>query len=126
MTSLSPSFASSAFSVVHHSCATGYYSLAHEIGHNQGAHHDLANGSGETVFPYAHGYQDPGNAFRTVMAYDCVGGCTRKDYFSNPEVLYNELPTGNASYAANALAIDQTAATIAAFREHVTELPPGC
>ncbi len=42
MTSLSTSFASSAFSVVHHSCATGYYSFAHEIGHNQGAHHDPA------------------------------------------------------------------------------------
>jgi hypothetical protein len=42
MTSLSTGFASAAFSVVHRTCATGYYSFAHEIGHNQGAHHDHA------------------------------------------------------------------------------------
>ena len=34
MSSLSAGFASSAFSVVEHSCATGYYSFAHELGHN--------------------------------------------------------------------------------------------
>ena len=43
MTTLSAGFESSAFNVVHHACATGYYSFAHEIGHNQGAHHDYAN-----------------------------------------------------------------------------------
>ena len=28
------------FSVTKYSCATGYYSFGHELGHNQGAHHD--------------------------------------------------------------------------------------
>lgn len=126
MVTLSAGFAPYAFSVLHHSCATAYYSFAHEIGHNQGAHHDLTNGSGVTIYPYAHGYQDTDNSFRTVMAYDCVGGCTRIDYFANPGVLYNGLLTGNASYAANAVVIDQTAATVATFRKSVTDLPPGC
>ena len=36
MATESTSFASSAFSIVHHSCATGYYSFAHEIGHTMG------------------------------------------------------------------------------------------
>jgi peptidyl-Asp metalloendopeptidase len=126
MNNLSTSFAPYSFSVVHHSCATGYYSFAHEIGHNQGAAHDLANTSDVTIYPYAHGYQDPLGRFRTIMAYDCPGGCSRIDYFANPSVLYNGAPTGEAAYSADAIAIDKTAPTVAAFRAHVTDLPPGC
>lgn len=116
MATLSASFASNAFSVVHHSCATGYFSFAHEIGHNQGAHHDAANGSG-AIFPYAYGYLDPNNRFRTIMAYNCPGGCTRIGYFSNAEVSYNGSPTGFSGAAENADAIDATAPTIASFRQ---------
>jgi len=116
MATLSASFASSAFSVVHHSCATGYYSFAHEIGHNQGAHHDAANASG-AIFPYAYGYQDPLNRFRTVMSYDCSGSCTRAALFSRGDNPIYGVPTGDVSYAANAVAIDQTAPTVAAFRQ---------
>ncbi len=126
MNNLSTNFASHAFNVVHHSCATGYYSFAHEIGHNQGAAHDLANTSDVTIYPYAHGYQDPLGRFRTIMAYDCPGGCSRIDYFANPSVLYNGWPTGEAAYSADALAIDQTAPTVAGFRQGATNLPPGC
>ena len=123
MTSLSSSFASAAFSVVHRTCATGYYSFAHELGHNQGAHHDHANASGG-IYPYAYGYQEPLEAFRTVMAYNCPGGCTRVDHFSNPDVLLNAEPTGVADYADNARTINQTAATVAAFRQQVSQVPP--
>ena len=123
MASLSASFASSAFSVVHHSCATGYYSFAHELGHNQGAHHDHNNASG-AIYPYAYGYQEPFNLFRTVMAYNCASNCTRIKYFSNPDVLFNGQPTGQANYADNALAIDNTAATVAAFRTRASQQQP--
>ena len=123
MTSLSSSFASSAFSVVHHSCATGYYSFAHEIGHNQGAHHDHANASG-AIYPYAYGYQEPLGAFRTVMAYNCDGGCNRVNHFSNPAGVYNGESTGVDSYADNALAINNTASTIASFRQQPASNPP--
>ncbi len=123
MATLSASFASSAFSVVHHGCATGYYSFAHEIGHNQGAHHDAGNATG-AIFPYAYGYQDPNRTFRTVMAYDCVGGCTRVSHFSNAEILYNGVPTGVVGSAENADTIDNTAATVAAFRSSTTLTPP--
>jgi len=127
MDTLSPDWAPWAFSVVNHSCATGYYSFAHEIGHNQGAHHDIANAGGaSTIHPYAHGYQDPNGAFRTVMAYDCPVGCPRIQHFANPNVLYGGVPTGEPTYAADGLAIDQTAATVAAFRARVTGVPPGC
>jgi hypothetical protein len=126
MATLSPSFAFSAFSVVHHSCATGYYSFAHEIGHNQGAHHDAVNATGTAIYPYAYGYQAPNSSFRTIMSYACVGGCTRIGYFSNANIRYNGLPTGVVGSSENADAIDNTAPTVAAFRPHGTQLPPGC
>lgn len=126
MGTLSVSFASSAFSVIHHGCATGYYSFAHEIGHNQGAHHDAANASGVAIYPDAYGYQEPGSAFRTIMSYSCVGGCVRINHFSNANIRYQGKPTGVVGSAENADAIDRTAPTVAAFRARVTELPPGC
>lgn len=123
MATLSSSFASSGFSVVHHSCATGYYSFAHEIGHNQGAHHDYANATGSAIYPYAYGYQDPLNRLRTIMAYDCPGGCPRIQFFARGDNPVSGIPTGDASSAADAVAIDQTAPTVAAFRQ-VAAPPP--
>jgi hypothetical protein len=123
MATLSSSFASNAFSVVHASCATGYYSFAHEIGHNQGAHHDHANATGGTaIYPYAYGYMDPNNAFRDIMSYNCPGGCTRIGHFSNANVFYGGKPTGVVSYAESALAIDKTAATVSSFRQVAAKL----
>jgi hypothetical protein len=122
MATLSASFQSSAFSVVHHSCATGYYSFVHEIGHNQGAHHDAANASG-ALYPYAYGYRDPYNRFRTIMAYDCPGGCPRAAGFSNGDNTIFGIPIGDPDYASNARAIDETAPTVAAFRQSVAPPP---
>ncbi|MEZ5503654.1 MAG: M12 family metallo-peptidase [Halioglobus sp.] len=117
MATLSASFAASAFSVIHHGCATGYYSFAHEIGHNQGAQHDYANSSGAPLFPYGYGYQDPNSAFRTIMAYNCPGGCTRISHFSNSNIRFNGIPTGYPYYTENAYAIDNTSAMVASFRQ---------
>jgi hypothetical protein len=125
MSTLSVSFATNAFSIVHHACATGYYSFAHEIGHNLGAHHDYANANGTPLFPYAYGYQEPGNAFRTIMAMNCPGGCPRVAQFSRSSVQYDGKPTGTPYFTENAYTIDQTAPTVAGFRER-SSLPPGC
>ena len=104
MTSTSWNFAANAFNVVDYSCATGYYSFAHECGHNQGAHHDRGSASGSILYSYAYGYQQTAAspAFRTIMAYDCIGGCTRVNYWSNPDVNYNGFPTGVLYTAGNA------------------------
>ena len=59
MTSVSTSFASSAFNVVDRTCAVGNLSYAHELGHNQGLHHDPANAGSTPSYPYAYGYRDP-------------------------------------------------------------------
>ncbi|MBA2260259.1 MAG: hypothetical protein H0W18_15310 [Acidobacteria bacterium] len=112
MSSVSTNFASSAFNVVDQSCAGGYLSYAHEVGHNQGLHHDPANAGSTPSYPYAYGFQDPSGAFRTVMSY---GGATRVQQFSNPNVLYADRPTGTSAQD-NARALNNNAATIANFR----------
>ncbi len=101
-----------------------YESLAHEIGHNMGCHHNRENTNGNGVFEYSFGYQDPGGRFRTVMAYPCpggpLGGCPRIRHFSNPDVSYLGRPTGvpidQSDSANNALTLNQTALTVANFR----------
>jgi peptidyl-Asp metalloendopeptidase len=110
--------ASTAFAVVHYDCATGYYSFAHELGHLQGARHDPANDPTASPFPYGHGLQHltPTPAWRTIMAYNCTGGCSRLQYWSNPNVLYNGIPMGSAALNDNARVLNETATTVAAFR----------
>jgi hypothetical protein len=110
------SSASSAFTVVARTCATGYYSFAHEIGHNFGANHDPANASG-SPYAYGHGYQYPAGRWRTIMAYACSGvSCTRINYWSNPNKTYNGVAMGTTATNNNARVLNQRAATVAAFR----------
>jgi peptidyl-Asp metalloendopeptidase len=112
MSAPSTSFAAWAYNVVDQSCAAGYLSYAHEVGHNEGLHHDPANATGTPSYPYAYGYQDPGGIFRTVMSY---GTATRVPFFSSPSLLYNGLPMGTSSQS-NASALAQTASIVAQFR----------
>jgi peptidyl-Asp metalloendopeptidase len=122
MTSLSPSFASSAFSAVAWDCATGYYSFSHEIGHNMGCGHDRAN-AGSGLYPYSYGWRflgTNGAQYRTIMAYDPG---TRIQHFSNPDVSFFGTPTGvpvgQPEAAHNALTINNSASTVANFRASV-------
>lgn len=122
MTTLSTGFDRYAFSVVDSDCATGYYSFGHELGHNMGSAHDRANGT-NAVFPYSYGYWAANYSFRTIMAYNCPGGCVRVQRFSNPNVYYNGLPTGisyssNPNAAAdNARSINGASYTVANWRD---------
>jgi peptidyl-Asp metalloendopeptidase len=103
-----------AFNVVRDSCAAGNLSFAHEIGHNQGLHHDPPNADSSASYSYAYGYQDPGGAFRTVMSY---GSSTRVMHLSNPSVTYQGRATGVANAQDNARALSNTAGIVASFRE---------
>ncbi len=88
--------ASTAFVAVYWDCATGYYSFAHEIGHLQSARHDPANDPTTTPYAWGHGYQYNGSPkWRTIMAYDCSGGCPRLNYWSNPSNLYQRPRDGH-------------------------------
>ena len=129
MTSATGDFSTLAFTVCHYSCATGYYSFAHEMGHNQGCQHDRTSDSSTGVFVYSHGYQQTAAVppFRTIMSYDCASGCTRLNYWSNPEVLVAGFPTGLVSTAVdsadNHLSLNNTRTIAANWRQTMVPVP---
>ena len=117
------------FSVVSRNCATSNRSFAHELGHNMGLRHDVFVDPGVTPFAHAHGYIDPPNGFRTIMAYNdgCAAVntfCNRVNYFSNPNVNFGGNTTGVAATANAKLALDNTRVTVANFRASVATVPP--
>ena len=102
MNELSPDFESLAHNFVHVD-RVAYNTLAHELGHNMGLHHDRFVNPAGGIFPYSHGYVnqrafDPGAArdtcWATIMAYlsQCRRGGHRLGmhipYFSNPNLRY--------------------------------------
>jgi hypothetical protein len=123
MTNVSNSFASSAVSVTSRTCISNL-TFHHELGHNMGLSHDRDN-AGASSRPYAYGYRTPNNQYRTVMAY---APGTRVNYFSNPNISFGGLALGNpvnhpTNPAFNALALNDNASTIAAWRNIFTAPP---
>ena len=111
----------SGFAVVDESCATGYYSFAHELGHLQGARHDRHVDNSNTPFQYGHGYVDPGDAFRTIMAYgDACNNCSRIQYWSSSYTPIPFLPRGTASYEDNVRVLNETKYHVASFRAPIS------
>lgn len=129
--SVRANFESSAFNVTRWSCAVGNLSFPHELGHNFGLEHDrFVSPSGNPAYPYAFGYLDSFNQFRDVMAYaNGCGGCTRIQYFSNPNITYFNRPLGIAyesspsTSADNVRALNNAAFTIANWRQSTTYTP---
>lgn len=104
-------------------CATGYYSFGHELGHLQGARHDVYVDSSSTPFSYGHGYVSVPGRWRTVMGYnnkcaDAGVNCTRLQYFSNPNKSISGRALGNST-ARNYTVLNVTAARTANFRTEV-------
>jgi hypothetical protein len=94
--------ADEAFAVVHHACAAGNYTVAHEIGHLVGARHEL-------------GYVN-GNQWRDIMgSRESCGGCPRLPVWSSPTVFVRGEPAGTVLQN-NAAIIAEQAARVAAFR----------
>ena len=124
MSTESNSFQALAFSVVARICATGNFSFGHELGHNMGLQHDRVDAPADGVFPFSHGYVDTPHGFRDIMglASSC-GGCMRIQNFSNPNVMFNNFPTGvsqSSPQSADAAAsLNATAFTVANWRSEV-------
>ncbi len=103
------------YNVVARGCISNY-SFQHEVGHNFGSDHDIANG-GSGLYAYSNGWRFTGNSavqYRTVMAYSPG---TRINYFSNPNISYDGVATGTST-ANNALSHLTYAPTLAATREN--------
>ena len=103
-----------AFSTSAQNC--GSRTFAHELGHNQGAHHD-PTASTNLGFPYGHGLCNSRRQWRTIMAYWESGNCVPEaPHFSNPDVSYRGTPTGDESQRNNARVINETAHVVAGYR----------
>lgn len=125
---------SEGFSVSEAACETTVV-MPHELGHNMGNAHDIANGGSGGWFPYSRGYQDVKENdtdygdFVTIMAYNRNGQCpavnTTKPvgegtdcphmlYWSDPTATLNGKPLGNNNTRA-AQTLDETSGIIAGY-----------
>lgn len=101
----------------------GYYcldiTLAHEMGHNMGLAHDVADATGTGAFAYAYGWRQTltSGSFFTIMAYG-TGNEQSVPYFANPGIsLCNGNPCGDPTTANQSLALNQTMPIVAAFND---------
>lgn len=113
MTNPSHSFESSAFSVTARTCATGYYSFGHELGHNFGSNHDRQNAS-SGAYNYSFGWRTSNNQYRTIMAYSPG---SRIKYFSNHNKSKNGMPLGSQGSAENWRSLNNTATYTSNWRD---------
>jgi len=99
--------------------------LIHELAHNMGSAHDVANAGGTPGrFPYSYGYKTTAAAgnFFTVMAYG-EDNQTLYRVFSNPNITTcGGRACGVANSADNARSLAQTVAVVATFRATVVPI----
>ena len=129
MQTLSPAFASEAFSAI--GADTGPITpglvFAHETGHNMGCTHNNAPGGGTGLFCYSYGYRTPDEQWRTIMS---SSPGTFVDLFSSPDSEFDGQPLGipgdgcPPGAADNVRSLNEAAATVAAFRPTVVPLCP--
>ncbi len=109
---------------IHKNCIN-QFSLAHELGHNMGAGHDIVEEYGIGIQNYSRGYTYIGNdveaSWRTIVTTpsncDAKFGvdCTIINHFSNPDISYQGQLTGN-NVQNNARTLNETAETVSMFR----------
>ena len=124
-----PYYPKNGFSVVGANCAAVTDTFYHELGHNQGAAHNPHHGT-NPYFAYGHGLCGTANGWNTVMSYQtgADGDCfADAPHFSNPDVLYNGVPTGDEDKRNNARVLNESAYGVSNFRRPITarvyELP---
>lgn len=99
-------------SVCQKSCALGYYSFGHELGHNMGLGHNPEQSS-NSYYAYGTGHLiQQGSAptgYRTILAYSASGHRRRVNYYSNPDKTYapTGTPLGIAGVSNNAAVLMQ-------------------
>ena len=101
-------------STVKKSCAWSYYSVGHEIGHNVGLDHDPDHASA-LPYPYGTGHHLESNddeeedeedgGYRTIMSYKKEGHKTRINYYSNPNIRFDNGALTGTDSSNNALVL---------------------
>ena len=114
-----PGFKAFAFSVVSRHCAVSNLTFAHELGHNMGCDHDLANASPTGgAYGYSRGFVTPSGNWRTVMG---LSAATRIPRFSDPNATWQGevigSPTGQAGAAHNVQSLGNVAPLVSTFRK---------
>ncbi|MHC4642110.1 MAG: zinc-dependent metalloprotease family protein [Planctomycetota bacterium] len=111
--------AGGAYTVAKWTRAVNSWTLAHEIGHNQGCQHNRADAGCTGIYSYSYGwhfYGDSSNHYGTVMSYKG----TRVAHFSDPDISFDGQPTGvpigDPNEAHNAQTIINRTSTCEGFR----------
>ena len=83
-----------------HSVVSCFGSLAHELGHNLGAHHNWHDGDPVGRPPYMFGYRyiTGSPRFSTQMSYGCNPACPLIPYHSNPDIEFETIPVGTREH----------------------------
>ena len=107
----------SAFNVIQRSCMSRSY--LHEMGHNMGLGHSLAQGSKGSAYSWGIGYGVDG-VFSTLMAYEDAYHVRRRSYLlSNPDYECSGYPCGIKNVADAAEALNKIKYTVADHRQSI-------
>lgn len=105
-----------AFMVIKDSCATGYYSFGHELGHLMSARHNPEKDDKTIPYAFGHGFLYSSGGWRSIMSYNDSSCCSRQNFWSDPTQSFQGIVRGTTQTHDNARVLNLTAATVAEFR----------